>query len=237
MPLAMTGPQVCWKRTRNSSARAPVSSCACAQVAPEHERRRPPRGPRGRSAPAAPGPASAARVDDRGLLGVDAAARHDVGAVAVHRDEQRLERAAHRAVVDVDQDRAGASRISRSTSAACTSSTTSRLASATTSSSDDPVGRGIRPQPVERVGPRRRRQHLLHPQQRVVAGGAGAAPVLGQPLLALEDLLDDHPGVTGRRRRAARGSRRGRPGRRGGRSGSRRPRRGRAARAAGRGWP
>ncbi len=151
MPLAMTGPQVCWKRTRNSSARAPVSSWACAQVAPEDERDHHLEGlvvARRQQPPGAVG----GPVDDGGLLGVDTAARHDVGTVTVHRDEQRLERPAHRTVVDVDQDPPGQ---------AHQPVDLGRLHVV-----DDeplglgdhvverhPVGRGIRPEPVERVGP------------------------------------------------------------------------------------
>ena len=48
---------------------------------------------------------SAAALDDRRLLGIHPRPRHDVGPVAVHGDEQRLERAAHGGLVDVAEDR------------------------------------------------------------------------------------------------------------------------------------
>ena len=41
-------------------------------------------------------------------------------------------------------------------------------------------------------------EHLLHPQERVVARRPGAAPIVRQLLVALEDLLGDDPGVAGR---------------------------------------
>ena len=100
MPLAMTGPQVCWKRTRKSSAAARVSSCACGTSRPStrrDDRRERLVVARGEQ----PLGALGGLLDDGGLLGVDPAAGHDVGAVAVHRDEQGLERAAHGGVVDV----------------------------------------------------------------------------------------------------------------------------------------
>ena len=106
MPLAMTGPQVCWKRTRKSSARAPLSSWHGGQLTAEHERHDDVERLVVARRQAGPGPLGRA-VDDGGLLGVQATAGHHVGAVAVHRDEQGLERPAHRREVDVDQHVAG----------------------------------------------------------------------------------------------------------------------------------
>ena len=182
-----------------------------------------------------PGPFGGA-VDHGRLLGVEAAAGHDVGAVAVHGDEQGLEGAAHGGQVDVGEHVPGQPHQPVDLGGLhVVDDEPLRLR-------DDlverhPVGRGIRPQPVERLDPRRGREHLLHPQQRVVAGGAGAAPVVGQPLLALEDLLDHHPRVTGGVGQPLEVAARGRPGRRGGRCATRRPRRARAATAAARGSP
>ena len=177
--------------------------------------------------------ATSRSLDDRRLLGVGRTPGHDVGAVAVHRDEQGLERAPGRRLVQVGQDAPhqphepvdlGGLHVVDDQALGLGDHVVQRPA----------LGRGLRPQPVEHRSPRRRGEHLLHPQQRVVARRAGAPPRVGQLLVALEDLLDDDPGVP---RGAVRGSRRGRRGRRGGRCGSRRPRRARAGRAAGRGWP
>ena len=106
-------------------------------------RRQQPAGPLGRA------------VDDGRLLGVDAPAGHDVGAVAVHRDEQGLEGAAHRSPVDVAEhpprephqavDLGGLHVVDDQPL---------RLGDHVVER--DPVGRGIRPQPVERRRRRRR---------------------------------------------------------------------------------
>ena len=66
---------------------------------------------------------------------------------------------------------------------------------------DVEVGR-LAGEPGVEVGQRRRgrrvEQDSADPEQRVVARGARARPVAGQPLVALQDLLDDHPRPAGR---------------------------------------
>ena len=161
--------------------------------APAPRRRRAPRGRSGRAAPGPARPRRRRRPPARGRARGRARRRRGSGPWRRAAPRGRGARRPGRR----RRGRGGPSRISRSTSAACTSSTTSRFASATTSSSETRSGAASAQQPVERLDPRRGREHLLHPQQRVVAGGAGAAPVVGQPLLALEDLLDHDPGVTG----------------------------------------
>ena len=151
MPLAMTGPQVCWKRTRNSSAAGPLSTQGLRQAGAEHEGDDDREGvvvARGEQAPGARG----RTLDDRCLLGVDSPTGHDVGPVAVHRDEQRLQRTAQRAEVLVDQDAPhephqavdlGRLHVVDDEPLGLGDDVVER----------DPVGRGIRPEPVERVDP------------------------------------------------------------------------------------
>ncbi len=136
-------------------------------------------------------------VDDRRLLRLRLPAARHVGAVTVHGDEQRLEGAPYGGVVDVAEDPArephepvdlGGLHVVDDEPLRVVHDVVER----------DPVGRGIRPEPVEGLDPRRRGEHLLHPQERVVAGRARAPPGLGQGLVTLEDLLDDHPGVARR---------------------------------------
>ena len=99
----------------------------------------------------------------------------------------------------------------------------SRLASSTTALE---VGRLAGELGVERRSAARRAAGSTNSrrprQQRVVPGRARARPVAGQLLVALEDLLDDHPRAAGRLAQPPRGSRAGRPARRGGRCAARR---------------
>ena len=155
MPLAMTGPQVCWNRTRKSSASGAGVELRLRQVAAEHERDDHVEGLVVARARGSPRARSAASLDDGRLLGVDPPAGHDVGAVAVHRDEQRLEGAAHGGVVDVAEDPArephepvdlGGLHVVDDEPLGVGDDVVER----------DPVGRGIRPEPVEGLDARRR---------------------------------------------------------------------------------
>ena len=229
-PLAITGPQVCWNRT-TSSCRA----CSSIRLAVPVSRPSSEVAARGRACPAGPRPGAAGPSRPRAPDGVD---RRSAPAVARARrtpgrrskcDEQLDDHLVQRAAGVVAQSTSSwqmpaSSSTSRCTSAYCPCSTTSRLASSTTGAE---VGRfagelGVQA-PTSGAAPAGSTNSPPTRQQRVVPGGAGARPVVGQLLVALEDLLDHDPGAAGRARPADAGSRAGRPARPGGRSAGRRP--------------
>ena len=142
-------------------------------------------------------------VEDPLRLGVDPLARDDVGPVAVHADQQGYEDpfdgvpdgrsvddgAARHLLDPAHQPQHLGTRAVATTScfeAVTTSSRVSRAPETRASWS------------VSGCSPSRVHEQRADPPQQVVAGGAGGGPVLGQPLVALEDLLDDDPRVVGR---------------------------------------
>ena len=228
MPLAITGPQVCWNRTANSSAQDPPSAGRCGSSRVRGRGRTTTSRARGRPRARCSRARSAAAPRTAASRGGRARPGDDVGAVAVHRHEQGREgtRAPTAAVAgdDVGRSTSSARRPSRQHLGDDVVDDHLRLASVTTSSR---VSRSLRHHGQSRssgVAHRRVDESTLHaPQQRRSRWCRRSGQSLGQPLVALEDLLDDDPGVVRSPRRAAPGSRPGRPGRRGGRSGGRRP--------------
>jgi hypothetical protein len=145
---------------------------------------------------------SAGVLDDRPGGAVAGLAGDDVGPVPVHRDEHGLQGAAQGPLVLLRDDPGDQ---------AHEPVDLGRLDVV----DDEPLGGGDRvlegypvrrvagplgPEPVEGLLPRPVGEHLLDPQEGVVAGGPRTVPALRELLLTLEDLLDDDPAVAGPRR-------------------------------------
>ena len=178
----MTGPAGLLEAHPELVGRPPAVDLGLGQVATEHEtdddvervvvaRREQRPSPQGRS------------LDDGRLLGVDAAAGHEVGAVPVHRDEERLERPTQGGAVLTRKDPADEAHQAVDLGGLDVVD-------------DEPLRRGddlvqvdevrsdLGPQAVQGAGLVGRGQDPFDPEQRVVPRGAGAAPRVGQPLLA-----------------------------------------------------
>ena len=145
--------------------------------------------------------------DDRDRLGVGGLAGHDVGAVAVHRDQQLHDGVVQGAAGVVAQVDVVGADVDEQVDEAVDLGVLTALHHLALGHVDEIVevgdlGAGARADLVVQQGEGRLGggvdEHPRDPAQRVVAGGAVAGPVGGQLLLALQDLLHHHVGTRAR---------------------------------------